>query len=837
MIHRHELSLRGADWQMQESWPHEWRWRKAWEAAEPPGLWFPATVPGTVQHDLQANGQLPDPYFELNSRACEWASQRDWLYRKEFSVPAEWAGRTVHLCCYGVDYRAFFYLNGQPLGEHVGTCVPVEFDVTAALRCGQANRLLVALEKAPDEQSQIGWTSRVRTTKPRFAYGWDFSTRLIPLGIWDEIKLVATGPAWLQEVWVTPLAIAGGWNLLVRCQVGTKTAQEVALSGSVALKGQEVAAGRCTQSVLPGSWEVALEMPLSDPQLWWPNGCGPQPLYRLQVTLRGPDGTVWDGLQTSFGVRTVEMVPNAGAPPDARPYTLVVNGKRLYLKGWNWTPVDLLYGGDHRAKYERLLRLVREAHVNLLRVWGGGLIETETFYQGCDAAGIMVWQEFPQSSSGLDNWPPDDLAYLDQLRRMAEAVIRRKRNHPSLVLWCGGNELMDANWKPLDETAPALGLLAETVRRLDPTRPYLPTSASGPLANVDPERVGEMHDVHGHWRYLGVREHYRFYDTVDPLLHSEFGCEGAASLDSLHRFASEEHLWPPDETNPIWVHHGSWWINRRELEAIFGEICDLPTFVRASQLMQAEGLRYILEANRRREGRCSGTLPWQFNEPWPNTSCTSAVDYFTRPKPAYYAVRRAYEPVHVSAQYDTLAWNGRDTFSARLWGHNSGASREAVLLYTVSDVAGEVWARESQPVSLPQGSMPLLSVSCALPPAPTIFLLRAELTSASGEVLSQNTYFFSTAPDPILAPLRAAPPAALQVQWRDGRLMLHNDGPAWALFVEAVPVPDAEVYLSDNHCCLAPGEQRSLVVDTAGARVQEWKVEGWNGTGHSGEGA
>src|SRR5262249_52490479 len=190
------------DWQLYYLMPEEWRWRRVWER-EPPeaaARRVRAVVPGVVQHDLLDAGVLPHPYEGENSRLWEWTSARDWIYEREFVPPADWAAAAVRLRFEGVDYTCHVFLNGEPLGEHTGMFLPFEIDVTGRLRLGETNRRLVVVEHAPEEQGQIGWTSRVRHWKARFAYGWDLCPRLVPLGIWDRVSLIATGDAWLADV-------------------------------------------------------------------------------------------------------------------------------------------------------------------------------------------------------------------------------------------------------------------------------------------------------------------------------------------------------------------------------------------------------------------------------------------------------------------------------------------------------------------------------------------------------------------------------------------------------------------------------------------------------------
>ncbi len=212
-----------------------------------------------------------------------------------------------------------------------------------------------------------------------------------------------------------------------------------------------------------------------------------------------------DVLTVNFGIRQISLAPNESADPAALPYTFMVNGRKIYAKGWNWVPMDVMYSVPRPEKLERLLTLAKRAHVNLLRVWGGGLIETEEFYEQCDRLGIMVWQEFIQSSSGIDNIPSTSADYVQAITEAAEQIIPRKRNHPSLAIWCGGNELTGGAEQPLDDSHPVLAGLKSVVKRLDPDRLWLPTSPSGRAFSNSLEMIAmdpsALHDVHGPWEY------------------------------------------------------------------------------------------------------------------------------------------------------------------------------------------------------------------------------------------------------------------------------------------------------------------------------------------------
>lgn len=832
------LVLDGNDWLLAPLLPHEFWWRQAWReewtpAGCPPwGKWIPAQVPGDVIADSLDAGMIPHPYRDLNSLACEWLSERDWVYRKGFTVPDEWRGKHVRLRFDGVDYACAVYLNGQQLGEHEGMFTPFEFDVSPHLRYGSENVLVVLVQHKPPVdvvQGQIGWTSKARVWKARFAYDWDWCTRLVPLGIWQSVSLLATDGAWIEDVWVRPQVMGE----IAVVDVHTRLhAEAFALGGwNLQLHVSDPEAKTIAESIVPlrlentsCEWTTRFEIP--QPRLWYPNGMGEQPLYRVHVALVQGDA-ISDERRVTFGIRTVRAVPNDGAPPDALPYTLEVNGKRVFVKGWNWTPHEQMYGRVQPQRYERLLTLAKHAHCNLLRVWGGGLLEREEFYTLCDQLGIMVWQEFMHSSSGIQNAPPEDEQYLQYIEQQARQMVPLRRNHPSLVIWCGGNELMDDQNVPLTDAHPALARLKSVVLELDPDRLWLPTSASGPVEGASAKLAGsgKMHDVHGPWVYLGAEEHYRFYNAIDPLYHSEFGVEGTANVEIFQRFISSEYRFPPDATNAVWLHHGSWWVHREKLEALFGRIEDLNTFIRASQWMQAEGLRYAIEANRRRKWHCSGVAPWQFNEPFPNTACTNVVDYLGQPKPAYWWARRAYEPVHVSLRYERLTWQPGEKWQAEVWTNNS-TEREMRMLWSAYLVAvdGREVARFGESVDIAPGCATYGGrAECLLPNEGSIWILRLCLHDGRGGVLSGNEYFFSTAQPPF-QPMLNAPTTRLRVWHRGGQVGVKNVGEAVALFVRFLPHDGQWLLCEDNYFCLLPGETRLLDLVGGGTVV----VEAWN---------
>jgi beta-mannosidase len=370
-----------------------------------------------------------------------------------------------------------------------------------------------------------------------------------------------------------------------------------------------------------------------------------------------------------------------------------------------------------------------------------------------------VWQEFSQSSSGLESTPSDDPDFVRALVDDARVIVPSRAHHPSLFAWCGGNELAWPDQEPIDERSPAIAGLRDVVQELDPSRVWLPSSPTGPKGTWD---------MHGPWEHQGLREHYRHYDSRTNLIHSEFGVEGMTNELSM---IAPEHRWPADRSNPVYEHLGAWWNNAPLVQEAFGgRIEDVETMRRASQWLQYDGLRYAVEATIRRAWQASGVLPWQFNEPFPNAWCTSALDYDGNPKPAYHGVARAYRGAP-SARFATCAWGGDDEVLAY--------AEHARLV----DLDGRVVAEGDGEVRAPLDAF-----------AHDVFLLD----------LGTNRYVMSRTEN--LAPLLDLPPATLVLN--SGTL--RNTGDVCAIGV----ITDGDVL------DLLPGE----AVEIEGIRAEGWNA-------------
>lgn len=688
-----EFSLSNLEWKVKGFWPFVPLLGNSVEiGVELKGIteWVPANVPGSIYKDLLNAGIIEDPYFEKNSLKCEWVSNRWWMYKTEFGLEEGMRDKRLFLVFNGIDYRAHIYLNSKKLGEHEGMFIKAGYDITGIIN-DKRNELVIILENAPEEMSQIGYTNRTRTQKSRFSYKWDFATRLVNLGLYDDVIIRSYGSCAFEDICITSCIEENAGVIDLSYCLNCTEDSEVAVKTELMFDNRIICSNNQKVTVKKECRnEFKSIIKVHDPKLWYPNGVGEQNLYSFNIQVFDSKG-LSDSKVYNVGIRALEYVKCENAPDDSLPYTPVINGQKVYIKGVNMVPLDHMYGCVSYEDYEELLRLVKEANVNLIRVWGGGVIEKEAFYNLCDKYGIMVWQEFIQSSSGINNEPSEIPEFLAMMEKASKEAVLEKRNHVSLTFWSGGNELTDDKGIPVTYENRNINMLKNIVKAYDPQRLFLPTSGSGPSEMLNINDKGRNHDVHGPWKYEGTEAHYNTYNNSDSLLHSEFGVDGMSDLDALRRFLSRENIRLTNmQENLVWRHHGEWWDTLERDTGIFGEIRDLDIFIKCSQFIQAEGIRYALEANRRRMFENSGSIIWQLNEPWPNVSCTCLIDYYKRPKLAYYLMKDAFRPINVSLRYKKLVYKDGEIFEAQIFVSNDQNEEEIVVEYQILNDSDEI---------------------------------------------------------------------------------------------------------------------------------------------------
>jgi beta-mannosidase len=638
-------------WRLTGFLPYQWQWERLTAGVtDPPSdiAPIPAPVPGSVQEALRRAGLLPDWNMALNARTCEWVEHRHWMYDAE--LPRGWMrpGRVHRLRCSGLDSSGWVLVNGREVGRFANAFVPHAFDLTPALR-EKGNRLQIIFDCPPRWLGQFGYTSRMTEWKPRFNYGWDWMPRLVQIGIWDGLQLEVTDGIEFQSARCT-----ASFDPARRC--GTLTVWAAPHRATGCRVRLELKAGRKvirSQDIRPDRLRSGVKWSRLPVSPWWPNGHGAQPLYTLTCRLLDARGREHDRREWRVGFKSVEWRPCDGAPAGADPWVCVVNGKPIFLQGVNWTPIRPHFADVREDDYRKRIRIYRDMGCNLFRVWGGAVLEKKTFYDLCDESGLLVWQEFPLSSSGVENWPPEDSASIETMAAIAASYIERRQHHASLLLWCGGNELQgspdgrkEGAGKPVDLSHPLIRRLARVVRRMDPGRRFLPTSASGPRFMAHPENVGKgLHwDVHGPWSAQGpLSEKWTdYWEKDDALFRSELGCPAASPVTLIRRYSGSLKMTPGTLANPLWRRF-YWWIDWREFVAERGrEPRDLAEYVAWSQDRQKTALSIAVRRCKARFPACGGVILWMGHDSFPCFTNTAIVDFHGRPKPALRALRRIF---------------------------------------------------------------------------------------------------------------------------------------------------------------------------------------------------
>lgn len=608
---------------------------------------IPARVPGSVRGALVEHGIVPDPMSGVASRDSEWIENRHWEFSTTlddlaYALDEASLGQSLVLVCEGLDYAGCVLLGSVEVGRFKGAFVEHEFDLSDAYLAGH-RRLRILFSEVPDGLGQTGWTSRIREWKPRFNYGWDWTPRIVQIGISDGLYLERRCGARLASVRVDGdydrdrgqcvLAVSARLQGLA----GYPHTFEVSVDGP----GYDNETIKCI-----GGQDVEASIVLANASPWQAATGVNQAVYQCSIRLLGPDGSLEDELTRQVGFRRIEWAPSHNAPSGAEPWLCEVNGHPVFLAGVNWVPIRPDFADVSADDYRIRLETYRELGFALLRVWGGAGLEREVFYALCDQLGLLVWQELPLSSSGLDNEPPRDEAFAEELATIARSYIQRRSHHACLALWGGGNELTRVTapavpGTPLSTEHPALAAAANVVSTLDPNRRFVATSPSGPRFSADATEygLGVHHDVHGPWEFDGTFDEWAAYwDSDDSILRSEVGMAGASPLDLLERFgllASNDF----GELRQLWTHSSGWWL--AEVDKWQGR-SDLASWVAESQERQATFLSYAAKRTRDRFPQSTGFIVWFGHDTFPCAVSLSILDFEGRPKPAAQALRRVF---------------------------------------------------------------------------------------------------------------------------------------------------------------------------------------------------
>ena len=606
--------------------------------------WLPAQVPGCIHTDLLAAGKIADPFYRDNEKSVQWVGETDWVYRRTFTVDPDLLGhQQVLLRCEGLDTLATLRLNGHELGKTDNMFRTWEFDAKPWLKAGD-NQIEILLSspaafvnalEAKRGQNR-GVTGRAWLRKQPCHFGWDWAPTLITSGIWRNISLVAVESARLDDVSILQDHSHPG-RVALTIKVLAQNGGSVPLRARLTVTHDAKTVVEKRIRLANGNGEGALMV--RNPELWWPNGMGAQPLYEVRVELLDRHSTTLDTVTRRIGLRTLGMVEKQGD----QPLHFVVNGVDFFAKGANWIPLDAF---NTRVTPERLRHYVADAaavHMNMLRFWGGGYYEEDALYDACDEMGICVWVDFKFACA---SYPAFDAAFVENVRHEARDNLKRLRHHPCIAVWCGNNEislLVKDDWGLMSMGRDGYEhlfkqALAEEVKTWAPQASYVSGSP-------------DCGDVH-YWEVWWGARTFEAYRELSGFM-SEFGYQSYPEPRTVQAYTEAGDR--TSTMSDIMKWHQRCPLGNDRIKNMTGNYFqpgkDFDSTLWVSQMVQAYGITLGAEYWRQHMPQSMGCLFWQYNDCWPVASWAS-VDYFGRWKALHYAARRFYAPVMVSGLED-----------------------------------------------------------------------------------------------------------------------------------------------------------------------------------------
>ncbi|WP_240419122.1 beta-mannosidase [Paenibacillus periandrae] len=804
-------------------------------------FWITAQVPGDVHSALIERNIIDNPYFGHNDAKSLWIEQKEWWYRTQFDYVKQANSDERHQLIFeGLDTFATVYVNGLEIGTTDNMLMAHTFDVTKILRDGK-NSIAVKFDPLylhNRDKEQFQWSSYTKERpwlrKAAMNFGWDWGPRMVTVGIWGKVRLESNRMAKLEGVYARTISVDEGEAIIRIDAEVTPYAKDQDLLCEVKLLTKD------GHSVVSEQLEIrqnkgSVELVVLSPELWWTHDLGEPYLYELEVVLIANDERV-DRYRKPFGIRTIELQLKDEA--DQHAFAFIINGVKLFAKGSNWIPADNFIGAIPDQRYRDLIALSVDSNMNMLRVWAGGIYEKDVFYEECDHRGVLVWQDFAFANA---LFPEFNKNFMNNVREEVMYNVKRLRNHASLALWCGNNEidwLYDMKSAAGDITSPFYGeqiyheLIPEVLEALDDNRPYWPSSPYGGNDANDPD-VGDRHNWqvwHGSvyprkfgdvplldYSIEGVT--FKNYKKDFTLFSSEFGMHASANRYTLEKnipdgqfyWGSVEMAYRNKDTN----HQKGILL----MEGYTGIPQNIEEYMNFSMLTQAEGLKYGIEHYRRNKKRISGSLVWQHNDSWPGTSW-SLIDYELLPKASFYYAKKFYYPLLLSVDHEP----GQ---SLHIWVVNDRVEAyKGQVRVAVYDFGGsEVYSTLLQADVPSNGAVQLGS------------LTEAEILNgkAAGEVVVKLTAVDFEAPDN-LHYLRdqkdlnlSAAALKVEVDANEQTVTITAEG-SLARMVK-LDLPQGNVRFSDNFFDLLPGEQATVhISDPRGDKVSldALKVSGIN---------
>ncbi|WP_299664845.1 glycoside hydrolase family 2 protein [uncultured Polaribacter sp.] len=634
--------------------------------------WLSARVPGNVHLDLLENKKIEAPYYRLNESHQKWIENEDWEYKTFFNIDPEVLLRDViEINFEGLDTYGDVYLNDNLIIEANNFFRSWSANVKEFLKQGK-NELRVYFHSpityvlakykslpykfpSPNDQSDIQVS--MFTRKPGYQYGWDWGPRFVSCGIWKNVILSAWDHSKVTNIWIKQeelLKDEANLNIILE----VTSLETVEAKVSIIVEGVEISE---TTTLQKGLNTCSVPFKIENPELWWPNGMGNQKLYQVDVSVK--TNTQTQKFSEKIGLRNIEVVAEKDAM--GRSFFFKVNGIPFFAKGSNYIPQDLFLNRVTDEKYQHLIKSCADANMNMIRVWGGGFYENDIFYNLCDELGLVVWQDFMFACTLY----PSDKEFVDNVKQEAIENIKRLRNHPSIGVWCGNNEIETAihNWggfKKLEKKYPIIRknynfmfeeMLPALVKKYDPEKFYIPSSPTsfGKGINPNEKSMGDLH----YWSvWSGGRDFKEYKNNVGRFM-SEYGFQSFPSLNTMQKVLDSADL---EKYSDAMIYRTRWgnskqyktgWkkgIDHLEnyIQTSYPPSTSYSDFIYKSQYLQADAIRFAVLQHRKKSPFCMGTLYWQLNDVWPGASW-SGIDYYGNWKPLHYQLKRAFKKVAV----------------------------------------------------------------------------------------------------------------------------------------------------------------------------------------------
>ena len=628
---------------------------------------IPATVPGNVELDLMASGKIKNPEVGNNVYDLRKYEAYQWWYYRTFETPKYADNERVEIVFDGLDCFGVVWINNKLVGKTDNMLIDHRFDITDLLNRNGSNYIYICINPAVNEGRKningvIGSrngssTESVFVRKAPHMYGWDIMPRLISAGLWQEVRLDIKKPTRLEQVyWMTnsvdvPKRKA---QLLLDWEFTSDYPTIDGLTMEIALKKGSKIIYEKSYPLFTHSSRHGISLENID--LWWPRGYGDPTLYDATVRILDDKNNVLDENKQEIGIRTAELIyTDITTKEHPGEFVFKINGEKIFVRGTNWVPLDALHSRDH-SHLKNAFSMITDLNCNMVRCWGGNVYEEKDFFSLCDNNGVMVWQDFAMACT---TYPQDD-AFAKNIRKEAINIVLKLRNHASLVLWSGNNENDKAlEWTFKKHIDPGLDIISREVLprviwEYDPLRTYLPSS---PYCSEEYFRQGENQGTSPEVHLWGPRGYYKapFYTNVSAHFVSEIGYHGCPNRSSLERMFNPEFVYP-------WTKDGKWndeWQTKavrshpnststilrndlmiNQVKALFGECPkDLNQFIFASQVVQAEAMKFFVELWRMDKFRKTGIIWWNLRDGWPIIS-DAVVDFYNSKKLAYYYIKQ-----------------------------------------------------------------------------------------------------------------------------------------------------------------------------------------------------